>query len=651
MASAANLILRPYGSEIDFTLEHVNIENYSVEPMFAEDQVTPVGSNYLVSGSAVTHQANWIEIQNALVNNSLRVEYARLSNPSAPAVYLVNLIAEDSDIHGPFVKLTATQVIGSNLALIRWEITDRTHICESSSVASHTWTQKMDVDAAGKLTRTISGALRVYRSSKESDLNPATNSNWNDTANWADLFRRAILPELPAYGWRRESQHFAMDATGTVLAYEVVDKQYAHDLPNNVRVGDMTFTYERSAESAGVANIGVTVDLEGEIGLRVLNGSVGSTTGNRKLLEAAIALSKARIDASFKSVLITRMRVVENNILSGFSVRLEIDGMVFPTSAVGGGDPPTIPVVVPLANMIGRYFTVTRTIPRTIDAYGGMVIDGEVNKLYAMVPHWVGNTLNSMNCEGQDSDMPVATMLQFDGGAFGVGAITVTVTNSTEGMEDLNDSFVGEYSGSAQQNEALEGGASSIIAYNQSIAKVSVNSGVIRLASCDIERRDCVFQLQKPDVRITERVEISTVNKAPSRIYRPMPIGAYLVSEDWNVNFGRFDPQGQRTFTGIFERTIGLYYTAVAFDQPDPENPVPIPSGMTNNGFYPQTYTLGPSQDQQILEWRSPQTALNPTLTPTATDASQETTVSVIDGGASNTRYDVPQIPYATDAS
>jgi hypothetical protein len=629
---STDLKIKPQGSsQSERTIKNVNIESYNCEPVLAEDNMTPVGARYQISGTAILDAEDWADIDASLSGNSTRLEYAKMPNPSVPSSLLIDLSRQESDIGGPFIKITATQVVGSAVALVRFDISDQRSLCANQPVVSHVWTQTMAVDQVGRLTRTINGQMRVSRASQTTSVELAATNSWNTRRPWADLYRAAILPALPAYGWRRESQQFAYDITSTVLTYQVIDKQYLHDLPDGVRVGDMEFSYERTAQDAGIGTCQVVVELEGD---QDLNGRANGF-GNRYLVKAAVELSKARINASYRSILVTRMRVTERQILSGFSIRFELEAQTFPASASASA------ALVPLAFMVGQYFTVQRSTSRTISPYGSFVPfiigDDVTNVSYYMLPHWLEDAtsdtkLNGMNCDGKTVDMPVADIVTLTK-ANTYGDVTVIVTANAEGVPEMNQPFDGRYESSSVQTANNSDGYTQVVAHTVSLANVNARSNISRLSVMYTQGADVVIQTRKPEVRVRERLEICQANKAPARVMRPMPSGAILMHEDWNVTFGKFDAQGQRMFTGVYEREVMMYDAGGA---------------QSANGFY--AITSGPLVSAR--GWKAPNDAVVAPLSPLGTDASQVTTASIFvpftNASFTDANYGVPAQAYAT---
>lgn len=631
MAGACTLTVTPFGTgQPSRSLLHVNIESHSAEPWMAEDNATVAGVKVNVIGSCMMSAEDWADIRTSLGTNSCRLASAVMSHPVGGS-NLISLSSSTSSIGGPYLKLTANQVIGSGVAIVRFELSDTTTACDLPAI-SHVWTQRMTVDPVGKLTRQIHGTLRTARNATASDNTPAIrgSATWDATKPWADLFRRAILPDVPGPGWRRESQEFAYDSLGTGLVYQITDKQYAYDLPNGVRMGDMEFNYERTAENAGIGMCRVAVDLEGDQNL--MNLPFAGVSGNRKLVQAAVALSKARINASFPNCIITRMSVTEKNILSGFSIRFELDAQVYPGLLSTG----KTAVLAPLAFMIGQRFQVVRTETRTMDAYGAFTSINTTSECgapatapssYYMVPHYINNILTGMSCDNATAALPYAQVVTLSG-ANTYGDITIAICANDGGWADMNAELDDGLHRTEASQEEDAGGGVQIVAHSYSTTRARYDSGIVRMSPMYTAGADLVLQTRKPLVLVSERVEVSRANTAPDKVIRPTPAGAIMLRDEWNVAFGKFDPQGNRLFTGVYERTFQMY-----------------DSGLGGAGYA----TSATAYAGNVRSWTAPNGVIRPTLSALGTTASQGTTDSVFstDPIASN-QYAVPSEPFVT---
>jgi hypothetical protein len=603
----------------DLYLVNVFVDAYDSSAELAPDGRTPIGQNVRITGSALLSTANnYSDFLTAVRIAGNRLKTVRLEiTTGATTVNLCNLIDTESDNGGPYFTFTTTEVVGTRTALLRFEVTTRRSFPNgetpsTQTVMAHRWVQSMAMDASGQVTRTINGSINVARSTTGVGTTLATNASWTNKVAYADLFRNAIIPDVPGPGWRRESQDFALDESSTVLLYNVIDKQFVIDLPDGVRIGDMESSYERTVENAGLAMIHFSVDLLGDVGLQTITG----TTPNRRLVEAAMALCKTRIDLNFKQTIVQRMKVTENRMLEGYSVRFEVDATVQSKSAEN------VSTLAPLGYLIGQKFTVTKTASRTLPAYGPALTDGANNVILGILPHWLSNNVSGMDT-APEASMPRAQLFSFSGSNTH-GTVNVAVVSGADGVTAMNSLFDGLYSSVQQQPENTGGatpGYATTITNSRSHTNAEIDSGMVRASVMYPSSADLVFQTRKPRVILTEHVEVVRLNQAPSKIMRELPTNCVVKSEDWKVAFGKYDSQGQRLFTGVFERTLELY---------DPGG-TPAANGFANN-------TIGGAT---FRNWTAPNATIIAARNPNTTDAGQLTTTSVIAAAVGTQAYGV----------
>lgn len=596
----------PPSSATVYTIETVNVESYSCNAVMADDGVTPKAMRYQISGSGLLSASDWDALRVNAGKVSTRCQEIKLEHGS-PLKALILFERDKSVIGGPVFQFTATEVVGANgLALVKFDIIDEVQF-SGLSVLSHTWTQVIRLDASGSATRTVSGHARVWRG-KTGGSSPTETSTfpkageWKTSLPWADLLRNAVVPLDVRQGWRRESQEFGLDPQSIELVYSVVDRQYAQELPDGVRVGDFDFTYERSLENPAIALVSFTCELEGGHDLKLLPGSNAGFTGNRALIAQAIALSRTRLNANLKNVLITKLRITERDVLSKFAIRLEIDAQILPDASNdavqgdGSGNPNPAPVLQPLGAMVGQAFVVRRSTKRVIPPYGlpyaqintaQQVPSNEASDVYAMVAHYLqvataGSTmvpysgarsevdLDAMQAAGGGGEsgkaLPVAQLVHVSEDAqFGtltsIGAPTngtnvyiFVATSQGATAASMNQFFTG----GQWQASASNTSSDKIISYAHGSTQCSMKTGMVIASRMHPDQADSVFQVHHPRARFKEIIEVVQMNEAPRRIRRPLPASGVLVGEEWKASFGKIDAQGNRNYIGVYERTYEI---------------------------------------------------------------------------------------------
>jgi hypothetical protein len=609
-----------------FTFPGLQIEEYAQEAVYAEDNIHAIGQKFRIVGTCIVECGgagnDYETLRDSLKASNNRVYQVSIYGLTGVNDELFDATKLNDDTGGPFVKISATHIYGANTAILRFEVTSQRSYVDSQTVTSHRWTQRMSMDAAGHVTRTINGTLTVARGTSGSSTTAATKAVWQGKEAYADLFRRAIVPPVIGEGWRRESQDFALDSNSTMLTYSIVDKRLAYDLPDGVMVGDMEFSIERGINHSTYAVAKFSCDLEGSLDLKDISG----TTPNRKLIEAAVQLSKLRLNVDYKNTIVQNLRVTEKNLLSGFAIRYEMEAWITAASNPEQSGILTIPY------MIGQKFTITRSVSRSVDSYGPAVtptgsLEGPI--AYGMMPHWLANEIDGITpVDVEATEMPQATLFSVTGSNT-FGTVTVAVVAGTSGVAAMNELFSGAFQGVQKQPARDAENYATIVPRTTSVTHTEYDSGIVRLSPMYVDTADFVFQTKKPEVRVRERVEVSRANQAPPKEIRPLPTNAYVKSEDWRVTSGKFDAQGQRMFTGIFERDYTLYDSG----------------GVSGVGFY--TFTTPGGAD--LRAWGAPNETLLGTYSPTAYNEGNAPGSSVF-ANATDTRqmYNVPPEDYVT---
>lgn len=603
MAATLTIVAASTGSTATFS--NVFVDAFNCEPQYAEDNLTVHSQKVVVRGTAIVDagQPNYLGFRLAIRDGSGRCNSIQLIAGGQTLLSATGGAGTNDSRGWPTAYIEATEIVGTNTVLLRFEIEHHRVFNDANTVTAHQWRQSMSVDAAGKLTRSVNGKLHITRATTGSALTLATNASWDGKQAWADLFRNAIIPGLPGEGWRRESQEFAVDEQGTAMTYSFIDKRHTHDLPDGVLVGDVSCTYERSltASGTGLAVVTFTADLEGSQGLKGIAG----TTPNRKLVEAAVQLARTRIDLTMKRTIVQRLRIEERDLTSGYKIRFEMEAHVIAKNSDSGS------TIVPLAYLIGNEFTITRTETRAAPTYGAAIKLAGVDTQYAMVPTYLNNIVDAMATTSSASPMPVASLFTItDANAY--GAIVVTVISGAAGVtgaQSMNAIFDGRFQNDQEQPSNDSDGYTRMIPDASSFTVSRYESGLVKMSPMYIDEPELVFQTKKPVVHVKERTETVRMNQAPPKVLRPLPTDAILMGEDWRVAFGRFDAQGNRAFTGIFEREFALY-----------------DDGTSAVGYATATAPSG----AQLRRWAAPNLSVLPTLSPIATTGSQQTGGSVL---------------------
>lgn len=599
MSWQGNTSLRVYrsGSDQSCDLQCVWLTKHDQSPMYGADNRTVVGMRVSIRGrSTFASPEAWTKFRNSIVTpgvgsgGSAAVKYELKVRIGGVWTTIVSYLHDAPDlINGPRFEISATEATGTTHIACEWSIESIIPVTaweDSLPVNSHMWEQVIAVGADGRLTRTIKGSIRCNPGVLTVNALPAPDAtDWQDRKPWADLFRLAILPDVPGDGWRRTQQEFAYAPASDAVGYQVVDVQERTNLPFPARSGEMKFEYRTGYPNFGWADLTATVALRADL-----------ATTTRDLFAAAMTMLRVRADPRGNMMRSLVMR--EHNLTGEISIEVELGMRVLAANI-------TKTATLPLAAMVGCPFSISRNAcNRTVGPYGAF------GHAFAMMPHWVGNDLSSSTPAGSGGDMPQPSLIVVSLADPCDVASVVTVVNDDASLEHINSYFSGAFqSGGVNpypvQPDTAEGD-STMIHHAESVSWIQVDPRIACMSSAENDAPDWAFQFAKPKVEVRERVVVSRQSQSPAPIQRPLPPGAVVMMDDWKVTSAQGDAQGAAVFTGVFER---------AYRVRDGGG-----SGAGSNGFA-NTGLLG----TVWREWNPPAgqivAAYNPALAPPAQEA------------------------------
>lgn len=528
-----------------YELPYANVTAYEQKPVYAADNFTLDRYDVTMQGTCLIADgtSTYTDLATKFKTGTGRVDRLRVRVTSSGGTEDLIDVSYPDTTRGPFLSLTVTEISGRRACIVTFTAHAALSFTEGQvapdyPIVSHRWTSAFRLDQTGTVTRTVAGVLTVDLAATGAATTAATSGSTaaiTGKAPWADLFRKAISPAMSGPGyWRRESQTFAYNETGNGLIYEVVDSQARTELPDAAYSGTSSFTYERSRQDMAFANLRFSCTLEGEV-----NGDV------RSLIWAGVVLAQTRLD--FSRCIIQRMTVVEEEMLKKAHVRVDIDARA---PAIGVDTPSTSQAAVPLAQLIGKYFSVFRTCDWKADVYG----PGQLG--VAGIPHFDGNDASAK--PNTPATLAVADVVSVLVATCTPDTPTTTFLGDTTDFALANaDINVGPYND--PQAEFTAGGAVASVERQSTATNVSQATRMHRLQTLYTQGADFVFQVGKPVVVIDEVTTVRRINTPPERVFRPIPAGFMVIGDDWKVNHGDVDPTGNRTFTGIYNRRLMAY--------------------------------------------------------------------------------------------
>lgn len=531
-----------------YVIENVNISSYEWRPIYAEDGFTIIRYEVHVAGSGLisaetgTYQA----LQNIAIGGVGVVDHVSLSCFTFEGSRTLFEFAHPDALRGPLVTVNVTEISGIRAAICNFTVMAAVAYPGDIGtedvpypITSHRWISRFSLDAAGHITRTVSGTLVVNLGATATSHSPALGGTVGQVitkAPWADLFRRAILPVMTMAGnWRRESQTFAYNEAGNTLIYEITDSNARTALPDSSFTGSADFTYERNAATLSYATLKFNCELEGDV-----TGDV------RHMIWSAVVLAQSRIN--FVRCKILRLVVTEQDMFKKAKIRFEIEAL---SPAVGTDIVGVSNASVPLAQYVGKFFGVSRTCPAYSDPYGPY-------RGVAGVPHWYQNGTSAKLNLNQPQTIAVSSCIGVITDYCSPGTPTISIEIPDTELTAANaDMLTGPFpTPVAQYNDDLI-----VSSVDQAITSTSVNTQtrMHRLQTLYTEGSDFVFQVGKAVVTLEETTIIKRTNIPPVRTFRPIPSGFVVITDDWKVNFGEVDQGGNRTFIGVYTRTLRSY--------------------------------------------------------------------------------------------
>jgi hypothetical protein len=530
-----------------YTLPYANISSYDHKPVYAEDGFTLIRYEVNVAGSALISNgtSTYTDLAARFQKGTGRVDNVFVSVTTPEGTENLLNISHPDTMRGPLMSITVTEISGRRACIVNFTISAALALDGNSQtpspypILSHRWTSRFALDAGGHITRTVSGVLVVDLAATGTTATAAasgTSGAVSGKAPYADLFRRAILPVAPGVGnWRRESQTYAYNETGNSLIYEITDSQARTGLPDAAFAGTAEFTYERNANMLSWGQLRFSCDLEGAV-----NGDV------RSLIWAAVVLAQSRI--IFARCKIMRIVVTEQDMLKKAKIRFEMDAL---SPAIASDVAGVSSYAVPLAQIVGKSFSVGRTCPALPDPYS------PYNGV-AGVPHWVANETSAKTQTTQT--IAVASCIAVINEYCPPGTPTINIEVPDTQFTTINGVInVGAFSTDQPLAEFNGSGTTTSVEQSKTTTNISTQTRMHRLQTLYTEGADFVFQTGKASVTLEETTVVSRVNVPPVRTFRPIPAGFVVIHDDWKVNHGNVDPAGQRTFIGVYTRTLRSY--------------------------------------------------------------------------------------------
>lgn len=522
-----------------YSLNHVDVQRYDSEPVYAEDGITLVSNKHVMAGTALisgsTDAAFKSDYDNA--NRKLIVPRANLlitiEEESGGSTQTLVSITGPDELGGPKGQFTITRLIGALSAVITFEIEwHQLEVTEGAvqDVLSHHWTTAFGFDESGYQTYTATGII-VFRNNATATTTGKISGSGGTTMVGAnpDAYRLAVRPPLPD-GFRRGPTDFLVDESASRLLYTSIAKEYHQDLPSPATVGSGTFTWDASIFGANLLGR-KTLEIE-------LTGLPGTKVAD--LLAAAVNVSKNRIrwspsqsDGSGVDI-IESIKIDEKDFFNKAKIGFRVTARS-PRDAEALGIPNVTLLSDMLAGIDARY--------SDISPYGAAAIMATRRAFSFPTNTSIDKAQTESLTDASTTAITAGLSYQFPDREF------------TELASGLIDPGANANSIGAGQAEHLRRPYSRMIITER--VEV-VDSGMVAIGSRSITGGHIAFQTKYPVVLLISEQFIERVGDPPERSFLKRPDNTMLISDKSSTVRSRVDGNGNMLFSATFVRVVQL---------------------------------------------------------------------------------------------
>lgn len=498
---------------------------------------------------------------------------------------------------GPFFRANVTQITGTKAMMVNFTVEfAQAAPAPLNRIKSFYCTASFSIDETGMTTIRKTGSLQIISQPdfyaqgqfKVAGLS-IDKSGANDTAtfdnpyivgdyarndivvdfitsnglggHFADYYRRFVSGNLYR-GFRRMKQEYAIDESRTRLVFDVVDQEFARGLPAPARVGNCTYTFERSLEENALLGI--------KHFMASVKGDRNVTAGS--LLTLCIRLSQNRI--SWANDFIMKIRVTEENMLTENAISFEVIAKATasqeftPSSTEGSGSSGEATpirddflmlknILMPIKLAQGGFEFVPAFQP---DAYGGALIVRVTPSVYDAQRLQTGGAA--------EFQMPTTLQLSEQNPvvySFPNALFDATFGQQADGINRYigqGGNIIGKVPAGVNRKDLERnttpntgGGSSGNIPIpkrgphkSRAGSKVDVSTGLFAVPSVSVTPKTRVVQFRMPVATITDFHDATTMNEPPQRLLpeRAGGRGAYVANYSFGVNSGHADLNGNR---------------------------------------------------------------------------------------------------------
>ena len=163
-------VLQVYFENENYTIDNVNISSYEWRPIYAEDGFTLIRYEIHVSGSGLIADGldTYGKLQNFNIGAVGRADYVGLFVVTPESYEYLFEVRYPDALRGPLVTINVTEISGVRAAICNFTVMaaiaypgEIGAVDVPYPITSHRWTSRFSLDAAGHITRTVSGTLVV----------------------------------------------------------------------------------------------------------------------------------------------------------------------------------------------------------------------------------------------------------------------------------------------------------------------------------------------------------------------------------------------------------------------------------------------------------------------------------------------------------
>jgi hypothetical protein len=518
-------------------------------------------------------------------------------------------------MNGPFFRANVTQITGTNALMVNFTVEYARTASSLNKIKSFYCTASFSIDEMGMTTVRKTGSLQMssapeftsasnnlagLASDRAGSVNTATEqdryvvgdagrsdvvidfiTSHGVDAVFADYYRRFVSGNLYR-GFRRMRQEYAIDESRTRLIFDVTDQEFSRGLPAPARVGNCSYTFERSLEDNQLLGI--------KHFIASVKGDRNVTAG--ALLTLCIRLSQNRID--WREDLIVKIRVTEENMLTENAITFEVVSKgaaaqsYVATSTQGNESRGEVTPILDYHSLPGA--GLLRNILSGIKLGGSENNEGTFQFVPSPQPDAYGSALLLRVTPGafdaqrvQTSSSPelsYPTTLKIDSEQPVIYSFPDAVFDSTSANEqDGINRYIGPggtlarvpsgpNGGDLRKNNAPSSGGNNGDGRiplprrplrSSGKQKISVSTNIVPAHAVSMSGGTVAFQIGAPYAVVIDALDGSKSNEPPLRAFNDKPNTSFVMDYDFAVTSGTPDPNGNRVNTASYGRRAMIY--------------------------------------------------------------------------------------------